>query len=160
MSYLLCLPPDRYRSRRLLGVEPRAFGRVEVEKSGEREVYFRREGEINEQWWRDPASPEPLMDDNNRFVATVLELSQLRSDGFVDEASGDIEKFGLDQPEISAIVYSSSADGDGGQNGRLFTLSLGKEADDTGRRYARLNDGGPVFLMPGRLAKALDETYH
>lgn len=158
MSYLLYLPPYRYQSRRLLDVEPRAFGRVEVENSGVREVYFRQADEINEQWWREPDSPEPLMDDNNRFVATVLELSQLRSDGFVDEANGDIENFGLDQPEISAIVYSSS--GAAGDNGRLFKLALGKEADANGRRYARLNDGGPVFLVPGKLAKALGETYH
>ena len=157
MSYLLCLPPYRYQSRRLLDVESRAFGRVEVENLGGKEVYFRREGEINEQWWHDPASPEPLMDDNNRFVAMVLEMSQLRADGFVDEANGDIEKFGLDQPEISAIVYSSSPAGDGE---KLFKLALGKEADAEGRRYARLNDSGPVFLAPGRLAKALDETYH
>jgi hypothetical protein len=160
MAYLLCLPPYRYQSRRLLDIEPRAFTKVTLKEKDSETTYFRREGEINEQWWREPDAPEPLMDDNNRFVTAILGLSQLGADGFVDDANGDIEKFGLDQPEITAIVYSSYGEA-GEEDGEkeLFALSLGAVADDEGRRYARLNNAGPVFLVPARLAGALGETY-
>ncbi len=160
MAYLLCLPPYRYQSRRLLDLEPRAFTRAVVKGKDGETTYFRQKGEINEQWWRNPDAPEPLMDDNNRFVTAMLGLSQLGADGFVDEADGDIEKFGLDQPEISVIVYSSSGEAlTEEEETELFSLAVGSVADDAGRRYARLNNAGPVFLLPARLAESLEETY-
>lgn len=121
---------------------------------------MRNAEEINEQWWRKGEPDEPLMDDNNRFVAMTLDLSQLKSDGFVAGINGDIAEFGLDQPEITAIVYSSpEGSADNKEGNRLLKLSLGKTADEEGKRYARLDDDGPVFLVSERIAKALAESY-
>ena len=160
LAYLLCRPPYRYQSRRLVDSEPRHWNRVIVTNDKGEASYTANPEEVNEQWWRDAVPPEPLMDDNNRFVALLLELSQLRADGFVADVNGDIAEFGLDQPEITAIVYSSPAGGAGQEgDGRLFKLSLGKEADAEGSRYARLDDAGPVFLVPARIASALGEVY-
>ena len=166
LSYLLCLPPYRYQSRRLVSLDPKKWSKIEIHladvsgKAAAPVVFTRDTKGINEQWWRSGASPEPLMDDNNRFVGMLLELSQLRSEGFVQDASGDIAKFGLDRPEITAIVYSSSEQASPkAGDGRLFTLTLGREADAAGRRYARLNGEGPVFLLSSSIAKALGDEY-
>ena len=160
LAYLLCLPPYRYQSRKMLDYDPKFWGKIEILYRDATRAYFRRSGEVNEQWWLDSTTPEPLMDDNNRFVTMLVELSQLRSDGFVEDMDGDIEKFGLDQPEITAIVYTSkdrAAPDD--RDGLLFKLTIGAPSSVAGSRYARLNDEGPIFLVPGRLCEGLGDTY-
>ncbi len=161
LSYLLCLPPYRYRSAKVIDQEHRNWHRIELIQGEERRVYTRKQGDPNEQWWRHDPDPEPLMDDNNLFVRLTVELSQLRSDGFVGEGNGDIGEFGLDRPERIAIVYTSPEPADGGDDPSLaLTLAIGRLYDDTGRRFAQLGTGGPVFLLPARMAEALGRTYH
>ncbi len=161
LAYFLCLPPYRYQSRQILDLSIGDWRRVEQTVDGTTTTFIRPEGEVNEQWWRQDSPSEPLMDGNNRFVTTLLALSQLRSDGFVSDVDGDIAEFGLDQPEITAIVYSSPEPGgeDDVSPTRLFELALGKIADKEGRRYARLNGEGPVFLVPAEVGSALGERY-
>lgn len=158
LSYLLCLPPYRYQSRRLLDHDPQRWLRVEITRNGEKTTYVRREGEVNEQWWLDATPPEPLMDDNNRFVAMLSMLSQLRSEGFVEDTDGDVTKIGLDRPEITAIVYTSvNRAAPANRDGLLFKLDVG-DTSPAGR-YARLNDQGPVFLISERMAEGLGDIY-
>ncbi|MCD8350021.1 MAG: DUF4340 domain-containing protein [Planctomycetaceae bacterium] len=161
LAYFLCLPPYRYQSRQMLDLSIGDWRRVEQTIEGDSITFIRPEGEVNEQWWRQDSPSEPLMDGNNRFVTMLLTLSQLRSDGFVSDVDGDIAEFGLDQPEITAIVYSSPEPGgeDDDSPTRLFELALGKIADKEGRRYARLNETGPVFLVPAEVGAALGERY-
>ncbi len=160
LSYLLCLPPYRYRAAKVIDSRPKSWTRVEIAKDGGTMTYIRNANDVNEQWWRLDVDKQPLMDDNNAFINVLLELSQLKSEGFVSDGKGDIGEFGLDRPEITAIVYSS-ADPQKPESGekRLFQLSIGAAA---GRNmcYARLGDAGPVFLLPARMGKALGETYH
>ncbi len=162
LAYLLCLPPYRYQSRRLIDADPRLWTRVEATAGDSTEAYNREANGVNEQWWRDGERREPLMDDNNLFVALLLELSRLRAEGFVADADREVGEFGLDRPAITAIVYVSKLEGrEEAGDVRLFKLSLGGPAETPGgSRYARLNDSGPVFLVPERLAAALEKVYH
>ena len=167
LAYLLCLPPYRYHSRRLLDLNPRNWRRVEIAVAEKRTVFVADPDDVNEQWWKAAENGDsvPLMDDNNRFVSTLVELSQLRSEGFVSnpdsESDESMREFGLDQPEITAIVYVFSGGGKGeGDNKPLFKLCVGKTADPAGRtRYARLNDSGPVFVLSAHLAESLADKY-
>jgi hypothetical protein len=166
-AYLLCLPLYRYQSRKILDYDPSAWSRVEIAASSFSAAYIRKTGDVNEQWWRDSFPPEPVMDDNNTLVGTLLELSRLRTEGFVAEAgekddtaaAEQLEEFGLDRPAITAIVYTSKEEGTGGSE-KLFALAIGTQAGpDEQTRYARLNGSGPVFLVPDRLARALEREY-
>ncbi|MCD8139916.1 MAG: DUF4340 domain-containing protein [Planctomycetaceae bacterium] len=161
LAYFLCLPPYRYQSKQMLDLSIGDWRRVDQTVGGRETTFIRPEGEVNEQWWRQDSASEPLMDGNNRFVTMLLTLSRLRSDGFVSDVDGDIAEFGLDQPEITAIVYSSPEPGgeDGVSPARLFELALGKIADKEGRRYARLNGTGPVFLVPAEVGAAVGARY-
>ncbi len=162
LSYLLCLPPYRYQSRRLVDSDSRTWTRVEITAGDGTEVYTRDPGGVNEQWWRGEGRSEPLMDDNNLFVALLVELSRLKTEGFVADADREVGEFELDRPAITAIVYVSKREGGGeGAAGRLVKLSIGGAAKNpAGARYARLDDSGPLFLVPGRLADALEKKYH
>ncbi len=157
----LSKPLYMYQSRRLLDSDPLVWSRVEIEAGGNRTVYTRDPAEINEQWWRGVDGSEPLMDDNNIFVNLLVELSQLRSEGYVYGANDLPEKFGLDQPEITAIVYvSPGSAGDEGTDEILFTLEVGGTGEtETEARYARLDGTGPVFLLSRHLAEALLRDY-
>ncbi|MCL2000039.1 MAG: DUF4340 domain-containing protein [Planctomycetes bacterium] len=157
LSYLLCLPPYRYQSRQFLDSDPRDWVRVEITSVTATEIYTRDLDGVNEQWWRGEGRSEPLMDDNNPFVAMLLELSRLRTEGLVSDADGGIDEFGLDRPAITVIVYvSGHPEEKENPVDRLFKLSLGGPAD---ARHACLDDSGPVFLMPGRLVDALGKQY-
>lgn len=161
LAYLLCLPPYRYRSAKVLDSDPRTWARVEIVREGSTTIYTRDGSGLNEQWWLDSDTPEPLMDDNNLLVALLLELSQLRTPGYVADAGAAPEEFGLDRPEINAIVYSFNKAAAGETEAApLFRLSLGKQAGNDGAfRYARLDGGGPVFLVSARMAEALGAAY-
>lgn len=167
LSYLLCLPPYRYQSRRLIDSDAKEWTRIDVivaDKDGENDgktlSYIRKKDDLNEQWQRAGEPPQPLLDDNNRLVSVLVQLSQLRAEGFVQDVSGDVSEFGLDRPTITAIVYSSSEPaGSEKTGGPLFTLTLGDAADDAGRRFARLGDDGPVFLVSPQISDALGIEY-
>lgn len=162
MAYLLCLPLYRYQGAKVLDHDPRKWTRVEIVSGDEETLYTRNVEDVNEQWWRGPeGSSEPLMDDNNSFVALLLRLSQLRSPGFVAPASAADGDFGLDHPRITAIVYSSREGEEGKRESeRLFALTVGKAADDDGQsHYARLDDAGPVFLVPTAFVESLEGKY-
>lgn len=161
LGYLLCLPPYRYQSRLLVESDPRQWRRVEVTAGGRTEIYSRDPGDVNEQWWRGDDGREPLMDDNNLLAALFLELSRLKTEAFVADAGTKKGEFGLDRPAITAIVYVAQGDASGKDaDGRLFSLRIGTPAAGTnGARYACLDAAGPVFLIPGRLAEALEKSY-
>ncbi|MDR1534715.1 MAG: DUF4340 domain-containing protein [Planctomycetota bacterium] len=159
IAYLLCRPPYRYRSRTLLEAEIGGWEGVEITVGERRTAYFREPGRRNEQWWRDGDRPEPLQDGNNAFVAMLLNLSRLRAEAWIAGDKAAPEKFGLDRPEITVIVYESfyaESEGKAGRNRRRFKLSAGKRAEGAGKgRFARLNDSGPVFLAPGDIIDSL-----
>lgn len=154
---MLCLPPYRYRSSKIIDDDASRWEKVVIDAGGGKKGYFRRPDDVNEQWWLDGASPRPLLDDNNRFVALLGELARLRAEGFVEDAGGDVADFGLDRPALNAIVYVSPGRG-GTSDGPAFTLSVGS-ADASGGRYARLNSGGPVFVVSAGLVEALEKEY-
>ena len=163
MAHLLCVPPYRYRSRRLVDSDARQWSRVVAVQGGKSTVYVRDGAIWNEQWWLDGDPREPLMDDNNRFVLTMNVLSQLQAADLVAAAAAPTE-FGLDQPLITTIVYGSRQGGeDGGEqvgDAELFRLTVGGDVAGDGRAYyARLDESGPVFTVPGELVRALGDAY-
>ena len=158
LAYSLCLPPYRYRTRTMTNFDHGEWSRVAVEKGDSAASYSRGRGE---QWRRDGERPEPLVDDNNRFLALLADLSHLRTSGIVAEDGGDSAEFGLDQPEITVIVYGTpeireETPEDDGEL-RVFALSVGAGVE--GGRYARLDDSGVVFLIPSELATAVAWEY-
>lgn len=164
LAYLLCLPPYRYQSRRLLDQDVASWKRVELKQPGSEAVYVRGEQAFRDQWWRAGAPNEPLFDDNNRFAALLLVVSQLRTTAFVADADRDPAEFGLDQPEITMIVYGSLEQPEGDDSGDeprlLFTLAVGSVAEGAdSAHYARLDGSGSVFLLPADLVEALAQDY-
>ncbi len=163
LSYLLCLPLYRYQSRDVVRSDPSGWTRVDIVLAGKEAKtlsYTRKAGDPNEQWLRGGAAPEPLLDDNNRFVSLLLRLSRLKAEAFVRDVSGEGANFGLDRPAITAIVYSSSGSETGAAaDAPLFVLALGDAADASGKRFARLGGDGPVFTVPGGIADALETEY-
>ena len=162
LAYLLCLPLYRYRTTRMLDEDSRDWTRVEIIRQSDKPVaYICDTNNVNEQWWVDGEPPEPLIDDNNLFVGLLLRLSQLRASGFVADGTEERREFGLDRPEITAIVYvSNSPDRPDGEKQELFKLSIGsRSAYEPGMRYAGLNDAGPIFLLPENLVESLTTVY-
>lgn len=157
----LCLPPYRYQSRLMLRKNSAEFVRAIIRVSETSTEYYRQPGDVNGQWWIDSASPEPLMDGNNRFVDMLDRLSRLEAERFVGDVSADESEFGLDRPEITAIVYSSSGITPGGaaSAGEQFTLAIGAHAAGTDCRFARLNGEGPVFLLSENIVSDLIAEY-
>jgi hypothetical protein len=88
----------------------------------------------------------------------------LQALGFVAETVDRDDKFGLDQPTITAIVYGISEGGgkenppDGAET-PLFGLVIGAAAGEMGAHFARLDERGPVFLVPDSLVEALLKEY-
>jgi hypothetical protein len=88
----------------------------------------------------------------------------LQALGFVAETVDRDDKFGLDQPTITAIVYGISEGGEeenppDGSETPLFGLAIGGGAGEMDAHFARLDEGGPVFLVPDSLVEALLEEY-
>ncbi|MDR1520271.1 MAG: DUF4340 domain-containing protein, partial [Planctomycetota bacterium] len=156
IAYLLCLPPYRYQSPQLAAGEAEEWDKVEITAGKESRIYFRGSNGWNDQWWLEGEPPEPLLDDNNAFSALLENLSRLRAEAWIADAGARATDFGLDLPEITAIVY-----GNRGAGGRRRKLSLGRAADAAeGARFARLDDSGPVFLVSGDFAASLAKSYH
>jgi hypothetical protein len=101
------------------------------------------------------------MDAEGAFSVMLMELSRLEAEAWIADAGTSSGEFGLDRPEITAIVYTfAGRPTDGGIVGQGLKLSIGREAGDetngeSGLRFARLDDSGPVFLISGRLATSL-----
>lgn len=164
MAYLLCLPPFRYQSRWLLDYNPSTWQTVEITRQGKTVTFTRRSQEYGGHWWRSGEPAEPLFDDNNRFLAMLADLSQMHATAIVDSGDGDPAEFGLDQPEITVIVYGTLETAQGGdagtEPGELFALSIGGAVGDPfGSRFARLNDKGIVFRVSPELVEALTTEY-
>ncbi|MDR2391752.1 MAG: DUF4340 domain-containing protein [Planctomycetota bacterium] len=163
MAYLLCLPPYRYQSRRpqtMDSVDSEEWIGVEIAAGGKTAKYYRDPARRGEAWWKDGVPPQPLLDAEGAFSVMLMELSRLTAETWIADAGTSSGKFGLDRPEITAIVYTfvdRPADDGGGQS---LKLSIGREAKDdmggeNGSRFARLGDSSPVFLISGRLAASL-----
>lgn len=161
-AHLLCLPLYRYRSKKIIDSDPRSWNRVEI-RSAETVRTYQRDGEgLNEQWWLAGGDrPEPLLDGNNPFAGILLQLSQLRVEAYVAPGTGEPAEFGLDQPDVTAIVYGlDPGRQDEVAEEAVFRLDIGaKSLERVDERYARLNGTGPVFLVPDTLARGLSALY-
>lgn len=157
----LCLPLYKYRSRRLLRIDARHITKVALKSPTRESVYFRQPGDVNDQWWINPDASEPLMDDSNRFIAMLEKLSGLETRAFVADEHADMSEFGLDRPTITAIVYypSVSTENTSSEPDKILTLHVGNTVAKSQDRYARLNNEGPVFLVPESMMKILVAEY-
>ena len=161
MAYLLCLPPYRYQSKRLPAGDSEEWIGVEIAAGGKTAKYYRDPAGRGGAWWKEGVPPQPLLDAEGAFSVMLMELSRITAEAWIADAGTLSGEFGLDRPEITAIVYTfvdRTADGGGAEQG--LKLSIGREAkDDTGgengSRFARLGDSSPVFLISGRLAASL-----
>ncbi|MDR0361941.1 MAG: DUF4340 domain-containing protein [Planctomycetota bacterium] len=112
--YLLCQPLYRFHTRHVVDSDTAGWASVAIESADGVRTYVREPRGVSEQWWLEDGTP--LMDDNNRFVITAMGLSQLHALAFAaEDASGD--KFGLDRPVITAIVYGAPGGGGAARGG-------------------------------------------
>ncbi len=163
LSALLCIPPYRYHTTRMIDADPETWTKVIVKKEGSKEtVYMCGSREYGEHWWRSDAAPEPLLDDNNLFVTMLVELSKLQAVGVVAPVSASPEEFGLDRPAITTIVYGTT-DGvkqaDSSTEQFAIQLDIGNK-NDAGLYYARLNQDSVVFLLPEEMIAKVKKDYH
>ncbi len=163
LSSLLCIPPYRYHTTRMIDADPETWTKVIVKKEGvDGTLYMCGSREYGEHWWRGDTNSEPLLDDNNLFVALLVELSKLQAAGVVAPVTASLEEFGLDRPSITTIVYGAC---DGGENSddsserQEIQLDIGNK-NDAGLYYARLNQDSVVFLLPEEMIAKLKKDYH
>jgi hypothetical protein len=106
------------------------------------------------------AAPESTAADRWEVEALISSLAGLRAESFVDEDPVDLDRYGLTNPSLEAILRDET-----GQ--QLAALRLGKELDES--VYACDADGAPVVLVdrsivtslspdPGNLKKKEDGT--
>lgn len=163
LSSLLCIPPYRYHTTRMINADPETWTKVIVKKEGDDgTIYMCGSREYGEHWWRGEANSEPLLDDNNLFVAMLVELSKIQAVGVVAPLTADLQEFGLDRPAITTIVYGARDGGevtDESPEQQEIQLDIGNK-NSAGLYYARLNQDSVVFLLPEEMIAKLKKDYH
>jgi hypothetical protein len=139
----------------LWNLAPDRVERMRVQSDGTR-YSLEKKGDA----WRVAESPAGDFPADSE-VATSLGLlwSNLRAERFADYG-GSVEwaKYGLDKPAVSVTVHTSKADGAAGNS--EHTVELGKDVQgEPGARYARVDKGSGVAVLPPETARLFARTY-
>lgn len=160
LSSLFCLPLERYQSRLRMDADYHTWTKVEVITPEWRRVFIPGPRSGNEQWWRvEKDQSYPLLEDNHQFVTLAIGLSRLYSLGVVADVDANLAEFGLDRPAISVIV-TGHRDKEYEVVARVDVGSRVDGGEDAvNGYYAKLGDGGPIFLLPDDLVTSLLRDY-
>ncbi|HEY1860644.1 MAG TPA: DUF4340 domain-containing protein [Gemmataceae bacterium] len=105
----------------------------------------------NDEGWQ-LVKPTALRADDETLQTLVEQLSSLRAVRVAAYPVKDLKAFGLDTPAAEITLRSPGADGKAAEH----TLKLGKPADESsGDRFALVEGGQTVFVLPGSLANRL-----
>jgi hypothetical protein len=107
-------------------------------------VAERKDGE-----WREPTSGQLL--DAQRVEDVLSTLADLRLSGFVEEAPGDLSRFGLDPPAGQLIVWTA-------EQAEPQRLVIGATIPDSTNRYGRIAGRSAVVRLPEIAAQLLDTS--
>ena len=97
------------------------------------------------QWW--VTEPEKVEADWNKLDDLLWKLHRLEVKQFVDEQPKDLKQYGLTQPQVEFIMKS--------QNGKLYTLAIGKIKSDSSTVYAKTADKSYIFSLETTAVKEL-----
>src|SRR5215470_412348 len=93
--------------------------------------------------WKLMAPELPYSVKSDAVEGLVTTLRTLQGDDVADPAK--MEQYGLDRPPYRATLTVQPS----GQEARQVTVRIGNEVPEkSGSRYARLDDTGPVYLVP------------
>ncbi len=145
--------------RHLLTLDPKTIDRVQS-KGGAAPLTLERKGDA----WQVSESPAGAAFAADSFaVDGVLSAwSQLQAMHFAAYGpKADLANYGLDKPALTVTVTVQPPAADGKKPAaQAHTLALGKEVEGSlGERYARLDDGPGVAVLPGFSAGELTHTY-
>jgi hypothetical protein len=138
----------------LLHLDPAKLERVQA-KSADSSLTLEKKDEA----WRVTESPAGAYPADTEVSASLGFLwSNLRAERFADYGTGvDWAKYGLDKPAVSVKAQSRKADGGAAEE---HTVELGKEVEgQPGTRYARVDRGPGVAVLPPELARLLARNY-
>jgi hypothetical protein len=133
--------------RHLLTLDPKTIERVQVK--GPTPLTLERKGES----WQVTQSPapapyaaDPQVVDGLLFAWANLQALHFAAYG----PKADLAKYGLDKPETTMTISVQPPEASGKKPpAQTHTLALGKAAEgSSGERYARLDDGPGVIVLP------------
>jgi hypothetical protein len=143
--------------RQLLTLDPRTIERIKVQ--GTAPLTLERKGDA----WQMTESPAPApFAADNQVVNSVLSAwSHLQAMRFAAYgAKADLPKYGLDKPETTVTVTVQAPDVKGTKAPpQMHTLAIGKPVDASGERYARLDNGPGIVVLPAFSAGELTHGY-
>ncbi len=139
----------------LLHLDPARLERMQV-KLGDISLTLEKKGDT----WSVTESPAGAYAADAEATASLGFLwSNLRAERFADYG-GAVEwgKYGLDKPAVRVTV--SARKPDGAPAPAKHAVELGKDVEgEPGARYARVDGGAGVAVLPPELARLLDRTY-
>jgi hypothetical protein len=145
--------------RQLLTLDPKTIQRLQSQ-GGPTPLTLERKGE---QWQvTESPAPAPYPADAKAAEALVQAWSNLQALRYVaygDKA--DLAKYGLDRPAVTWTVTVQLPEQDGKKPAvKTHTLALGKVGEgSTGERYARLDNGPGIAVLPTFSASELTKGY-
>jgi len=145
--------------RRLLALDPKTIESVQV-KGGAVPLTLQRKGD----GWQVTESPAPAPFAADGFIADafLFAWSDLQASHFAAYGpKADLAKYGLDKPATVVTVTVQPPEAGGKKPpAQTHTLALGKDVEGGGgQRYARVDGGAGVAVLPGFLAKAFAHSY-
>jgi hypothetical protein len=145
--------------RHLLALDPTTIERVQT-KGGGGPLTLQRTGD----GWQvtESPAPAPFPADGPTIDAFLRAWSDLQALHFAAYGSkADPAKYGLDKPAATVTVTVQPPEADGQKPpAQTHTLTLGNEVPDAaGQRYARLDDGPGVVVLPAFLGRTLTHDY-
>jgi len=144
--------------RRLLALDQTTIERVQVK--GATPFTLERKGET----WQVTQSPAPapFTADGPTLGASLFAWSDLQALHFAAYGpKADLAKYGLDKPATTLTVTVQPPEANGKKPPvQTHTLALGKEVEGSvGQRYARVDDGAGVAVLPTFLTRTLAHDY-
>jgi hypothetical protein len=133
----------------LLRIDPSQLQRMHT-KSGDTALTLEKKGNA----WRVTESPAGEFSADAEVAAPLNFLwSNLRAERFADYGGGvDWAKYGLDKPAATVTAGAGKAS--------EHTVELGKDVEgEPGFRYARVDKGPGVAVLPPELTRLLERTY-
>ncbi|HEY7423405.1 MAG TPA: DUF4340 domain-containing protein [Gemmataceae bacterium] len=134
---------------KLLNLDPAKLERMRS-GSGDTSLTLEKKGDA----WRVTESPAGAYPADIEATASLSSLwSNLRAERFADYGGGvEWAKYGLDKPTVTVTASGDKAS--------EHTVELGKDVEDEpGSRYARVDKGPGVAVLPPEPARLLGRTY-
>jgi hypothetical protein len=143
--------------RQLLALDPRTIERIKVQ--GAAPLTLERKGDA----WQmtESPAPAPFVADNQIVTSVLSSWSHLQAMRFAAYgAKADLPKYGLDKPETTVTVTAQAPEVKGTKAPpQAHTLAIGKPVDGSGERYARLDNGPGIVVLPAFSAGELTHGY-